>query len=111
MSPVGRAENPLLDDNDLHTRIQEYATKSDATSETSQVPKSIKSSAAKAMDHPFGFMKTVSDRMNASTDVMENAVHLFKNIQRKATTKGKNKEAIMASCLYMECRTVGFREF
>ena len=34
MSPVGRAENPLLDDNDLHTRIQEYATKSETKKTT-----------------------------------------------------------------------------
>lgn len=115
MSRVGRAENPLLDGNDLYTRIQEYATKSGAASETSQVPKFKKSSAAKAMDHSFGFMKNISDRMNVSTDVMENAVHLFKSIQGKLTMKGRNKEAIMASCLYMECRRVGvsrtFSEF
>ena len=45
MSRVGRAENPLLDGNDLYTRIQEYATKSGAASET-KVPKFKKSSAA-----------------------------------------------------------------
>lgn len=105
MSRVGSAENSLFDGNDLYTKIQEYATKSGTTtSEASQVPKFKQSSAVKAMCQSLGFMKTISDRMNLSADVLENAVHLFKSVQGKMTMKGKNKEAIMASCLYIECR-------
>lgn len=107
MSRVGRAENSLFDGgDDLYTRMQEYAAKSctAASSAAIQVPRFKKSSAEKAMCHSLGFMKTVSDRMNLSADVTENAAHLYKSVQGKITMKGKNKEAMMASCLYIECR-------
>ena len=99
MCRVGQAENPLYDGIDLFTTIQQSGK-----SGVAKITSARKSNAVKFLDSSYGYIKDISVKMNITQDVMENAMHLFKSIREKNSLKGKDKEAVMASCLYIECR-------
>ncbi|XP_034469144.1 transcription initiation factor IIB-like [Hippoglossus hippoglossus] len=109
-SRVGDAQNPLLNGEDLTTKI----SKGTGAASFGEFGKSVTyqnrrttSSSDRAMLNAFKEISTMADRINLPRNIIDRTNNLFKQVYEQKSLKGRANDTIASACLYIACRQDG----
>ena len=103
-SRVGAAENSLLEGSGLSTLIcapkaaTSYSTVSKFTNNNNH------SNGDRALLKAFALLRTMADRLNVTSSIVDKASSLFKRVHQMRKLKGRAHDTICAAVLYIACR-------
>ena len=103
-SRVGAAENSLLEGSGLSTLIcapkgaASYSTISKFTNNNNH------SNGDRALLKAFALLRTMADRLNVTSSILDKASSLFKRVHHIRKLKGRSHDTICAAVLYIACR-------
>ena len=105
-SRVGAAENSLLEGSGLSTLIcapkgaASYSTVSKFTNSNTN----NHSNGDRALLKAFALLRTMADRLNVTSSIVDKASSLFKRVHQMRKLKGRGHDTICAAVLYIACR-------
>ena len=101
-SRVGGAENSLLEGSGLSTLI--CPPKGAATGAISKFTNNNHSNKDRALLKAFALLRTMADRLNVPSSIVDKASSLFKRVHQMRKLKGRSHDTISAAVLYIACR-------
>ena len=101
-SRVGGAENSLLEGSGLSTLI--CPPKGAATGAISKFTNNNHSNKDRALLKAFALLRTMADRLNVPSSIVDKASSLFKRVHQMRKLKGRSHDTICAAVLYIACR-------
>ena len=104
-SRVGAAENSLLEGSGLSTLIcpPKGAANYTAISKLTNNNKNH-SNRDRALLKAFALLRTMADRLNVTSSIVDKASSLFKRVHQMRKLKGRAEDTICAAVLYIACR-------
>lgn len=101
-SRVGEGPNLMLDGDQLQTTIAFEGKNARNLSHLQNKVNQDKSS--KALLAAYRDIQSLTDSINAGTQVANAAKHIYKLVEDNKALKGKSQEAIVAGCIFIACR-------
>ena len=100
---MGAAENSLLEGSGLSTLI--CPPKGAASySAVSKITNNNQSNSDRALLKAFVLLRTMADRLNVTSTIVDKASSLFKRVHKMKKLKGRAHDTICAAVLYIACR-------
>ena len=100
---MGGSENSLLEGSGLSTLISP-AAKGSTTSTISKFSNNNHSNKDRALLKAFSLLRTMADRLNVTSTIVDKASSLFKRVHQMRKLKGRGHDTICAAVLYIACR-------
>ncbi|KAK0636557.1 cyclin-like protein [Bombardia bombarda] len=111
-SRVGDGPNLMIDGDQLQTTIAFEGKNAKNLSHLQN--KMTQDKSSKVLLQAYRDIQSLTDSINAGTQVANASKHLFKLVEDNKAMKGKSQEAIIAGCIFIACRQTGaprtFRE-
>ncbi|MBE7180523.1 MAG: transcription initiation factor IIB family protein, partial [Terriglobus roseus] len=102
-SRVGDAANPLLNGDQLHTRVAAGGNQSSRELQRAQ-GKSAGDKTAKGLLEAYDKIGSLCEAMHCPKNVSDTAKHIYKILDDARAFKGKSQDALVASCIFIACR-------
>lgn len=102
-SRVGDAANPLLNGDQLHTRVAAGGNQSSRELQRAQ-GKSTGDRTAKGLLEAYDKIGSLCEAMHCPKNVSDTAKHIYKILDDARAFKGKSQDALVASCIFIACR-------
>ena len=99
---MGGAENSLLEGSGLSTLI--CPPKGAATGAISKFTNNNHSNKERALLKAVALLRTMADRLNVPSSIVDKASSLFKRVHQMRKLKGRSHDTISAAVLYIACR-------
>ena len=114
-SRVGESANSLANDEGLRTQVDMRAANGKLAGKLNSINKKSQSEKLNNdLQEGFRAISGLVDVMQTSTIVGQTAMHIYKLAYEHGQLKGKQREAVIAGCIFIACRQCGvprtFRE-
>ncbi|KAG9293342.1 hypothetical protein G9A89_007588 [Geosiphon pyriformis] len=104
-SRVGDAANPLLEGSQLNTYISQRDGGTSRAKALNRVHyRAVSDKATITLTHAYTQIESMTNALELTKEVSDIAKQLYKRAQDETLLRPKNREAIMAACIYVACR-------